>query len=134
MRNSGREGQPERRHLLAVANQQDVANQYRVVPRLALDRRESRELSELVWAGCDERQLTFFRQHQQQVLVRQQRLNQASRFQASCPISSQAQLAWNLLVGIFSKFEFRLIGCLFFREDSGKGLAKYRCQVVRLEV
>src|SRR5205814_9320089 len=43
-----------------------------VVPGLAFDRRESRELSELVCGRPDERQLTFLRQHQQQVLIRQQ--------------------------------------------------------------
>ena len=52
-----REGQPERGHLLAVANQQDVADQHRMVPRLALDRREPRELPELVRGCPDQRQL-----------------------------------------------------------------------------
>src|SRR5262249_33884778 len=66
------DGQPERGHLLAVANQQDVANQYRVVPGLALDRWESRELRELVRGRPDKSQLTPLRQHQQQVLVSQQ--------------------------------------------------------------
>src|SRR5882672_6799451 len=41
-------GQPERGHLLAVANEQDVACQHRVVPGLAFDRRESGELRELI--------------------------------------------------------------------------------------
>ena len=45
---SAREGQPERDHLLGVASQQDIADEYRVVPGLALDRREARELRELV--------------------------------------------------------------------------------------
>jgi hypothetical protein len=45
---AARHGQPERHHLLAVASQQDVANEHRVVPGLALDRREQRELLELV--------------------------------------------------------------------------------------
>jgi hypothetical protein len=31
------------------------------------------------------------------------------------------------------EFEFRLIGIALSRKDSGKGLAKYRCQVVRLK-
>ena len=39
---AAREGQPERDHRLVVANQQDVADQHRVVPGLALDRREAR--------------------------------------------------------------------------------------------
>src|SRR5713226_5656951 len=69
---AAREGQPERGHLLAVANQQGVADQRRVVPRLALDRGKPRELFELVWSCADERQLTFLRQHQQQVLIGQQ--------------------------------------------------------------
>ena len=67
-----RQGQPERGHLLAVANQQDVADQHRVVPGLALDRREPRELRELVGGRRDQRQFAFFRQHQQQVLIGQQ--------------------------------------------------------------
>ena len=33
-------GEPERGHLFAVAHQQDVADQHRVIPGLALDRRE----------------------------------------------------------------------------------------------
>src|SRR5215471_18287452 len=67
-----REGQPERSHLLAVANQQDVAHQYRVVPGLALDRLEPRQLRELVRGRPDKSQLSLLRQHQQQVLVGQQ--------------------------------------------------------------
>src|SRR5262249_11545496 len=67
-----REGQPERGHLLAVANQQDVADQRRVVPGLALYRREPRQLPELVGRRSDQRQLALLRQHQQHVLVRQQ--------------------------------------------------------------
>ena len=67
-----REGESERGHLLAVAKQQDVAYQRRVVPGLARDRREPCELGELVGSRPDQRQLTLFRQHQQQVLVGQQ--------------------------------------------------------------
>src|SRR3990172_12634598 len=67
-----REGQPERGHFLAVPNEQEVANQYRVVPGLALDRREPRELPELVGGRIDERQLTLLRQHEQHVLVGQE--------------------------------------------------------------
>ena len=69
---AAREGQPERDHLLAVANQQDVAGQHRVVPGLALDRREPRDLRELVGGRPDQRQFALLRQHQQQVLVGQQ--------------------------------------------------------------
>src|SRR5713226_6073850 len=67
-----REGQPERGHLLAVANQQDIADQRGVVPGLAVERREPRDLRELVGGRPDQRQLTLFRQHQQQVLIGQQ--------------------------------------------------------------
>src|ERR1039458_5153445 len=69
---AAREGQPERGHLLAVAIQQDVTGQNRVVPGLALERREPRELRELIGDRPDQRQLTLFRQHQKQVLIGQQ--------------------------------------------------------------
>src|SRR5688500_6833720 len=69
---AAREGKPERGHLLAVADQQDVADQYRVVPGFALDCRELRDLRELAGGGLDQRQLAFIRQHQQQVLFGQQ--------------------------------------------------------------
>src|ERR1700681_1388489 len=65
-------GQPERDHLLPVANQQNVAGQRRVVPGLALHRREPRDLGELVGNRRDTRKLALPRQHQQQVLVTQQ--------------------------------------------------------------
>jgi hypothetical protein len=71
-RSTARQGQPERDHLLAVANQQDVADQRRMVPGLALDCLEPRELLELVGSRSHQRQLTLLRQHQQQVLVGQQ--------------------------------------------------------------
>src|ERR1035438_5880589 len=58
-RSAAREGQPECGHLLAVPNQQDIAGQHRVIPGLAVDRREPR-------------QLPLFRQNQQQVLIGQQ--------------------------------------------------------------
>ena len=66
------EGQPERCHFLAVANEQEVADQNRVVPGLTLDRRETREFGELAGGGPDQRQLSLLREHEQQVLVRQQ--------------------------------------------------------------
>src|SRR3990172_4745580 len=69
---AGWQGQPERSHFLAVPNQQEVADQHRVVPGLALDRREPRELPELVGGRIDERQLPLLRQHQQQALIAQQ--------------------------------------------------------------
>ena len=53
-----------------VAN--DVADQHRVVPGLAAERREPRELRELVGGSPDQGELAFFRQHEQQVLVGQQ--------------------------------------------------------------
>src|SRR6266404_1280447 len=67
-----RKREPECGHLLAVANQQDVADQHRVVPGLAFDRRGPRDLFELVRGRRDHRQLAFLRQHQQHVLVGQQ--------------------------------------------------------------
>src|SRR5438034_1256946 len=67
-----REGQPERGHLLAVANQQEVADDHRVVPGLAVERWNPRELRELVGGRRDERQLAVLRRHQQQVLIGQQ--------------------------------------------------------------
>ena len=54
-----REGQPEGRHLPVVANQQDIADQYRMVPGFALDRRELRELLEFVRGRRDKRQPTL---------------------------------------------------------------------------
>src|ERR1039457_615125 len=69
---AARQGQLERGHLLAVANQQYIAGQHRVVPGLALDRREPCQLRELVGRRPDQRQLALLRQHQQQVLVGQQ--------------------------------------------------------------
>ena len=66
------ERQPERSHLRAVANQQDIADEHRVIPGLALDCRETRELLVLVGGRPDQRKLTVLRQHQQQVLVGQQ--------------------------------------------------------------
>src|SRR4029453_1000292 len=66
------ERQPERGHLFAIAHEQHAADQPRVVPRLPLDCLESCELRELVGGCLDQRELTFLRQHEQQVLVRQQ--------------------------------------------------------------
>src|SRR5262249_45207174 len=67
-----REGQGECSHLLAVANQQDIAGQDRMVPGLALESREPGELRELIRGCSNQGQLTVLRQHQQQVLVGQQ--------------------------------------------------------------
>src|SRR5206468_2817405 len=39
-----REGQPQRRHIVVIANQQYVADKHRVVPSLALEYGESRDL------------------------------------------------------------------------------------------
>src|SRR5436309_8853006 len=69
---TAREGQPECDHLAVIANQQEVADQRRVVPGLAFECRESRDLGELVGGRPDQRRLTLLRQHQQQVLVGKQ--------------------------------------------------------------
>src|SRR5262245_56087830 len=71
-RTSASERQAECSHLFAVANEQRVANQRRVIPGLAFEGRESRELFEPIGSRTDERQLTFLRHDQQHVLVRQQ--------------------------------------------------------------
>ena len=43
-----------------------------MVPGLAFDRLEPRDLRELIRGRLDQRQLAFFRQHQQQILIGQQ--------------------------------------------------------------
>src|SRR5262245_38366843 len=43
-----------------------------MIPCLALDRRSACELGELVRRCADQRQLAFFRQHEQQVLIGKQ--------------------------------------------------------------
>src|SRR5207249_11265064 len=68
---AAREDQPESGHFLAVASQQDAADQDRVVPGLALKRRVTSDLRKLIGGRLDQRQLALFRQHQQQVLVGQ---------------------------------------------------------------
>ena len=67
---AARQGQPKRHHLLAVASQQDVADQNWVVPCLARHRLEPRELRELVGCRRDQGQFALLRQHQEQVLIR----------------------------------------------------------------
>src|SRR5688500_10834693 len=64
--------QPERGHLLPVAHEEDVAGERRVVPGLALQRLEFRDLPELVGRRRHQRQLTLLGYHQQRVLVGQQ--------------------------------------------------------------
>ncbi len=64
-------GKPERCHLLGVANQQNVADQHGVVPGLALDGRELRELCEL-FGRVNQGQPTVLSQHQQEILLGQQ--------------------------------------------------------------
>ena len=61
-----REGQSEGGHLVVIANQHNIADQRRMVPSLALERREPRELSELVGRRLYQHQLSLLRQHQQQ--------------------------------------------------------------------
>ena len=56
-----RKGEPERSHFFAIANQQDIACKHWMVPRLAFDRREPRELPELVEGRADQRQFTLLR-------------------------------------------------------------------------
>ena len=48
---SARAGEPERRHLFAVADQKHIADENRVIPGLALDCRDPRDLRVLVWRG-----------------------------------------------------------------------------------
>ena len=55
---TARESQPECNHLIAVAHEQAVADQHRVVPGLALDRREPGKLGEIVGDRSNQRQLT----------------------------------------------------------------------------
>jgi hypothetical protein len=50
---------PKRRHLLAVANQQHVADHHRMIPGLGIEHREPRHLGELVRRRRDERKLAF---------------------------------------------------------------------------
>src|SRR5262245_3296247 len=70
---AAREGNAESGHFLVVTDQKDVAGKCRVVPCLSLDSRNTCcDLRELVGGRRNQRQLTLFRQYQQQVLVRQQ--------------------------------------------------------------
>ena len=69
---SARQGEPECSHLLPIADQQNIADQHRVIPGLPLDRGKPRQFCELIGGRPDQRQLTLFRQHQQQVLIGQQ--------------------------------------------------------------
>src|ERR1700690_3716644 len=67
-----RKRQPKRSHLLAIANQQHIAGQHRVIPGLAIEGREPRELRELIGGRPHQRQLSLFRQNHQQILIGQQ--------------------------------------------------------------
>ena len=62
----------EGRHFLAVAHQQEVADQHRMVPRLAADRRDLPQLGELVGGRRHQRQLALLAKDQQQILIRQE--------------------------------------------------------------
>ena len=53
------ERQPERSHLFAVANEQHVADEDGMVPRLAVDRLEPADLGEPVDGCRDERDVPF---------------------------------------------------------------------------
>ena len=65
-------GQPECGHLCAVAYQQDITCQHRVIPGFSFDRRDTRQFSELLRDGLDQHQIAFFRNNQQQILICQQ--------------------------------------------------------------
>jgi len=54
------QGHSERSHLLVVTHQQDVANQYGVVPCLAIEDRELRHLLVLVGRRADESRVTVW--------------------------------------------------------------------------
>src|SRR5215471_10334555 len=69
---SGNRRESECGHFLAVANQQRVADQRRMIPGLAVERLESCQLPELAGRRADERELALFRQHDQQILIREQ--------------------------------------------------------------
>src|SRR5262249_4781960 len=69
---AARTGETKRGHLLAVPDEQDVPDEHGMVPRLAVDRGEARDLGEAVGLRRDQRQLAFLGQHEQQILVRQE--------------------------------------------------------------
>ena len=57
--------EPECGHLVVVAHQQHVANHYRMVPRLAFESSgKPPDLGELIGRCFDEREISFFREHQ----------------------------------------------------------------------
>lgn len=56
---AARKRQPECGHLVIIANQQDIANEHGVIPRLALYCREPCELGELIGGRLYERELAF---------------------------------------------------------------------------
>ena len=64
--------EPDRRHFLAVAGQEDVSGQRRVVPCLATDPRVPGDLLEPIGSCSDGHQISALGQDQQQVLVGQQ--------------------------------------------------------------
>src|SRR5687767_10084822 len=65
-------GQPECGHLLAVAHEEGTAGDDGMVPGLAGDARRAAEFLEPFRRRADKRQLSFFRQHEQRIVVRQQ--------------------------------------------------------------
>ena len=65
-------GEPERAHFLGVAHQQDVADQHRVVPGLALYCRRPRPLGGPRGRRVYQRQVSLLAQDEEQVLVGQQ--------------------------------------------------------------
>src|ERR1051326_7864414 len=82
-------GQLERGHLFAVAHEQRVADEHRMVPGLAFNCRQLRDLGELIRRRRHERELTFFRKHQQQILIRQEHeltITVAAAFPLALPV------------------------------------------------
>ena len=61
-----------RGHLLAVADQQNVADQHGMVPRLAIDRLELCDLFELIDRRRDEHDIPVFGHHEQEILIGQE--------------------------------------------------------------
>src|SRR5689334_16722773 len=66
------EGEPECRHFLAVPDEERVANQHWMIPRLAVDRFEARDLGKLIGNSLHQRKFALFRNHEQQIFIFEQ--------------------------------------------------------------